>query len=217
EPSTLPAFLVIVALLSNVILSFPANQRWASPTARLDIEQSWNVLSMPVPATKTRREFYGIDKHERFFLDVKGLFPGGSKIAAQNNLGYFFASAYELEDFSADVEADFYIFDFRKNYGFTSEKVYRALLARLGHDGKTVRFLDLSTPEHPDFVFFSKGDKWVEFYSNAKRAFERDPDNLFCGLAAYKIEKTMGLPRTVPALDTLKARSGGSPARSAGE
>ncbi len=210
EPSILPAFVVITALLSNVILSFPAGERWASPTARLDIEKSWNVLSMPIPATKTRRKFYGISRHERFFLDVKGLFPRGSAIAAQNNLGYFFASGYALRDLSADVEADFYIFDFHKNYGFTSEKVYRALLAQLGHDGKTVRFFDLSTAQRGDFVFFAKGDKWVQFYSNAKKAFDRDHSRLFCGLAAYKIEKAMGLPRTIPPLETLEAHPGGS-------
>lgn len=219
-PSAAPVFLLMVAVLCNVVLSYPAHRRWERTAERLSMEESWNVLSMPIPATHTRLRFYRAEPHDELFLAIRKCVPRGSVVAAQNNLGYFFAEGYELKDLSADVEADYYLFDFKKNYD-TSRETYTALLERLESDVETVPFFVLETTRGTDFVFYATGSKWIAFYDNVKKAHEADGANINYKVAITAIEKSMGLAASFPEIMKMLSPEEGdaaeAPAERAGE
>jgi uncharacterized membrane protein len=197
KPSILPAFVIVVAVLSNLLLSWPANYRILYPTVHLYLDKSFNVLSMPIPYDRERLAFYGQDEHERFFTDIVELFPKGSSIATQNNLAYFFVTdhkVYDLKFMPQDTVADYYLFDAgRGDYMQTPPETFKFYLDRLAADPKRVKFLDLSAPGRPDFVFYATDGKWTDFYDNARKAHERDPGNASYVEAMQAVERTMGL------------------------
>ena len=200
KPSMLPAFVIIVAVLSNVLLSWPANFRVLYPTVHLYLDKSFNILSMPIPYSRERLDFYSRDAHERFFTDIAALFPKGTSIATQNNLAYFFVTdhkVYDLKFMPQDTIADYYLFDAgRGDYMQTPSKTFKFYLDRLAADPKSVKFLDLSAPGRGDFVFYATDGKWMDFYENARKAHERDPRNPSYIEALQAVERTMGLQAT---------------------
>jgi uncharacterized membrane protein len=216
KPTVWPLFLVILAGLSNLVYSWPANERLEHSATSFTIERSFNVLGMPVPMTKYRAGFYSQDNYEHFFTNVHGLFPRGTTVLAQNNLGCFFAVGYKLvglKEWDKDAQADFYLSDKGWNkhaqadyYLFDpahvdsmhdSAETLQYVLNRLNNDPRVVKFLDLSRPGQPGFAFYSAGDKWKAFYENAIKAHERDPKNPAFMAAIGEVERTLGLPQTL--------------------
>ena len=65
-PSKLPLFLLIMALVSNLLFSYPADERWRPLAFQFQLKRSFNVLSMPPPVA-SRSGFYGIDEDLRLF------------------------------------------------------------------------------------------------------------------------------------------------------
>ncbi len=205
SPSRLPVFLLATALLSNLAFSYPGNERNISPAARFEIAKSGNVLSLPVPLNPERRAFYRVRPREKFFRAAAHLFPPGSKVAAQNNLGCMLVARQQVADLSEGVEADFYVFDLSARVVFTHPDVYLALLRRLRSEEGFTRFLDLSREGKPSFVFFSRGAAWMDFYDNAKRAHARDPDDPFFARAVTEVERMLGIPPTILLRETTDA------------
>lgn len=200
DPSVWPVFLVVVAVLSNILYSWPANVRLYRPANHVYMDKSWNVLSLPLPLTEERRRFYTLDQHERFWRDIKGLFPKGSKIATQNSLGCYFAVGYELVDFkqeTRDVEADFYLFDCgRLDSRHTPEETFKYLLTKLSEDPGTVEFINLYSKGERDFFrFFARGDKWMDFYRNLLAASRENPENQSYKIAIRAIATRLGIDR----------------------
>ncbi len=195
----LPVFALIAAVLCNVLFSYPANRRWARPAEYLRLADSWNILSMPVPVTPERRDFYTLSSHDRIFLAAKDYFPHDASIAAQNNLGYFFAGRQPLFDLSPEVEADFYIFDLLKNYDL-DRSTYDAMMKRFAEDPQVVRFLRLGSAEGLHFLFFAQGERWMDFYERALAAAERAGDESEPRIIVSAVEETLGLPATYPAV-----------------
>ena len=210
QPTILPVFLVITAMLSNLFFSWPASSRLLYPMVHLYVEKSFNVLGMPLPVTEKRRAFYVPDPNEAFFVNARTLFPKGSTIATQNNLGYFFAVDYKLKDFKElrlDENVDYYIFDVARGDSMhTPPEVYRTLLDTLRRDPQYRMFLKVPVSGDVELIFFSKGDRWIAFYENALAAARREPKNYRYAYAAAAVEKAMGLPEsdvTTKAMDEL--------------
>jgi len=201
KPTILPLFLVLLAALSNLLFSWPANQRMPHSVARFTIERSFNVLGMPIPLTTSRADFYSQDMYEHFFTNVRGLFPRGSSIMTQNNLGCYFAVGYkltDLKDWTKDEQADYYLFDLsRIDTMHNSVETFQYVLNRLSRDPRVVKFVDLSQPGHPGLMFFATGGKWMEFYQNAIEAHKRDAKNPAFTAAIVEVERTLGLPKTL--------------------
>jgi uncharacterized membrane protein len=198
KPTILPLFLVITALLSNLFFSWPASSRLLYPMVHLYVEKSFNFLGMPLPATDARKKFYRQDEHERFFTEAQALFPEGSTIATQNSLGYFFAVGHKLKDLKElrlDEDVDYYLFDVKRGDSMhTPPEVYRMLLDTLQHDAQYRMFLRAPHTGDVEFVFFSKGDKWIAFYENALAAAKREPENGAYLFTVMAVEKAMNLP-----------------------
>ena len=197
DPSALPVFALVAALLCNVLFSYPAHRRWAKPAEYLRMEDSFNVLSMPVPLTRERRRFYRLEPHDAVFTTAVAYFPPKARIAAQNNLGYFFAGKQPLADISPEVEADFYLFDMKKNYD-TRPETYDALLERFREDESVVCFLRLASRSGVDFLFFCEGRAWVDFYERALADSRRSPEEIEAQVIVSAVEDTLGLPATYP-------------------
>lgn len=204
RPSAWPVFLVTSALLMNFMLSYPANHRFYYYTAHLQPAKSGNFLSAPLPLSPERGLFYSIAPRERMYLAVKDSIPRGSTVAAQFNLGYFFANDYILKDPAKDVVADYYLFDIATGgqTGSLSNDVWLALYWRFANDKTVVRFLDTSTPgkRGGGYIFYATGDKWLAVYANLRDGLARRPDDIGYRLAVEAVERTMrigpgGAPR----------------------
>ncbi len=204
--STRPVFLVVVAVLCNVLFSFPANARPTYSGAGLPIGQSFNFLSLPLPIRAERRSFYRVETRERFIFAARDFFPEGAAVAAQNNVGSLFAGSHRLMDLDDPAlfsEADFVLCDLRGGHR-VDDSVYENLIERLDEDERFVRFLDMSRPDVPDCVFFAAGEKWRQFYDNAMLAHRKRPDDMLASLALYAVENTMGLPHSEAAVKFLE-------------
>ncbi len=188
----LVTFVIVTALLCNVLYSFPANRRWAYPSVRFELSDSFNVLSMPLPTSRARRAFYRITPHERFFHAARRAVPPGASVATQRNLGAFFAVGYELEDLGPDVSADYYLFDFAEDYGTNTDGLRRFAAALQGR-GDLVRFLQVGRAEETTFAFYARGDEWVAFYERAL-AHAADGDT-YAMKVTEALEETMRLQR----------------------
>jgi len=197
DPSALPVFALVAALLCNVLFSYPAHRRWAKPAEYLRMEDSFNVLSMPLPLTRQRCRFYRIEAHDAVFTTAVAYFPPNARIAAQNNLGYFFAGKQPLFDLSPQVEADFYLFDMKKNYDIRAE-TYDALFERFRQDPDVICFMRLASRSGVDFLFFCRGRAWVDFYENALADSRRSPEKIEAQVIVSAVEDTLGLPATYP-------------------
>ncbi len=202
--SRLPVFVVATALLSNFLFSYPANERYYSPVARFDIGKSFNILSLPVPSSDVRLDFYNDLPQAKFLRAAAGLFPPGAKIAAQNNLGYLFTARNPVADLSGDVQADFYVFDLSTNDGFTIRSVYFDLFKRLFEEEGTTCFLVLGRGVPGSVVFFARGSGWMDFQANAMTAHNRDPRDPDYALAVCAVERTIGVPMTESALNAVE-------------
>jgi hypothetical protein len=166
--SRLPLFLVIVAVLMNLILSYPANEKGIYPKLHLQTEKSFNLMSFPLPLTAARREFYRAGPHERLFFFIKDAMPDDSVVVAQNNLAFPFVNRCRVKvvTFDDDQGGDFYLFDTRVNIGRISPEEFERRFARLDADPSLVKFLDTRRPGAGGYVFYGRGDGW-------KAAFER--------------------------------------------
>lgn len=197
QASAMPVFALIAAVLCNILFSYPAQQRWARHAEYFKAGDSWNVLSMPLPATPARRDFYRLEPHDIVFLAAKDYFPKGSRIAAQNNLGYFFAGAHKLADLDQGAEADFYLFDMKKSYD-TPAGGYRALLERLSAETDVKCFFRLASGGGVDFLFFAEGEAWIDFYETALEAARVATDDYTPRIIVSAVEDALGIPPTYP-------------------
>ena len=195
KPSALPLFLIVIAGLSNLFLSFPANHRVAFPSARLEMSKSFNVMSIPLPVTAARRSFFSVAKDERFIMDAAGLLPAGSTVAVQNDIGYLLVNRCRTVDLSETVTADYYLLYELREDGFTAHQTFQKLYERLGADPDTVCFLVTNPSGHKwgTIFIYAKRDKWFEFYTNALQAAAREPDNPSYRMAVTGIQKMMGI------------------------
>lgn len=197
DASALPVFALIAAVLCNILFSYPAHRRWTRHAEYFRIEDSWNVLSMPLPATPARGDFYRLEPHDIIFLAAKDYFPKGSRIAAQNNLGYFFAGTHKLADLNEGVEADFYLFDMKKSHDAPAD-TRRALLERFSADPDVRCFLRLASGGGVDFLFFAEGEAWIDFYEAALAAARAAPDDYTPRIIVSAVEDTLDLQATYP-------------------
>jgi len=203
KPSRWPIFLVIVAVLSNIVLSYPATERWAypqqpadaAPAAYLRLNAAWNVLSLPIPFTSERAAFYRSTPDEEAFRAMVPYFPKDAIIAAQNNLGYQLAGRYRLRDITATVTADYYLFRPVSADIQAARAVTDPLMNRLrGEPGmRCFLLMNESGGKVPELAFYAAGDKALEFYENVRRASEQDGGNAALRRALAAMEKTMGL------------------------
>jgi hypothetical protein len=74
-------------------------------------------------------------------------------------------------------------------------------------DPTHVRFIDLNTPDHRDFIFFSRRDNWMPVYNNLRRKLDANPRDEGAALAVAAIEKTMKapVPSAAPAAPEIAA------------
>ena len=187
---TLPLFVLLTALLSSLLYSYPAHRRWAHPSVLFKMADAPKLLSMPIPVDAERRAFYRLTPHERFFHAAKEAVPPGARVAAQRNLAAFFAVGYELCDLGPDARADYYLFDLADGYGTNTEGL-RRFIAALEADREMVRFLTLTENDATTFVFFARGAAWVDFCARAEsNAAKGDP---YSRAVAHSAEKTLGL------------------------
>lgn len=186
------AFLLTCALCCNILFSYPGNQRWEYTSAIFRLRNSFNILSLPLPFTAERRRFYTTSDHEEFFHAARACVPRGSSVTAGRNLAVFFATGYDLEDLTGNVESDYYLLDMSEGYG-TKTDVYRGLAAALLSREGIVRFLDTSAPGKPGFVFFASESKWLDFYDLAKTAAARSPEDKYIRAVVEAVENTIAI------------------------
>ncbi|MHC4713400.1 MAG: DUF2079 domain-containing protein [Planctomycetota bacterium] len=191
------AFFLLTALCCNLLFSYPAQRRWAYTSVQFKIRNSLNILSMPLPVTTERRGFYTLSPHERFFHAARICIPRGSSVTAQRNLGTFFATGYELKDLFSGLPGDYYLIDLAEGYGTNTENYLAAAVELVAEEG-IVRFLDTSSPGSPGFVFFARGGKWREFYSEAKALYAQEPGDEYRRAVVETVERTAGLGVAAP-------------------
>jgi len=208
RPSALPVFLVIVAVLSNLAFSFPANERYIYAKVNLEMKRSWNLLSLPLPMTAERRDFYRTTPRERLFFAVRDAVPRGSSVAELSRFTVYFANGYKVRAARLGASPDYYLFDLkttpesvwpvRNEYPFEAPHTASgdtvgdksALYEPFAKSPDYVRLVDLTTPEHGGFLFFAKKDKWQAVHDNLLAAEERDPADEGVRLALAAVERT---------------------------
>jgi len=184
-------FVLVTAVLCNLLYSQPAHRRWVYPSVLYKPADAPSVLSLPLPVDRERLEFYRVNEHERFFQAAADAVPPGSSVAAQRNLGAHFAAGYELHDLDSGVRADFFLIDLAEGYG-TNTQGLRRFAAALESDAELVRFLTLGEEGEATFVFFARGKAWMDFYARAlAAAAQGDP---YAAAVARAVAHTRGLP-----------------------
>jgi uncharacterized membrane protein len=197
KPSLWPAFILVVAALANVAFSYPADQRWAFPSAAFRPKTSLNVMSLPIPFTGERADFYRSAPDDSLLLAVRDCFPKDAVICAQNNAGYQIAGRYRLVDLGEGAQADYYILRPAYDDYFTDKKTIALLLVRLQGDGvRCILRIDGSNGGLPEWAFYAKPDKAIEFYGNVAQALSKDPGGEELAHAVKAMNATMGLAAT---------------------
>jgi uncharacterized membrane protein len=224
RPSKLPVFVTVSAIILNVALSYPANERFVYPKAHVQVEKCGNVLSLPIPVTKARLDFYRITPHAKLFWAVKDAIPSGSIIVAQNTLATCFVKRCKVKaitvDRDWDVPADFYLFDMKETYGSIDDNDWKMIYRRLVADPSYVPFIYLDKPDSPDFIFFSKDAAWTKVYDSLRRRLRENPGDEGAALAVAAVDESLRIKapaaQAVPQFAAPAADSGSGPATEEG-
>jgi hypothetical protein len=212
QPTRWPLFLLLTAALCNLMLSYPAHVGNVFPSAFLEIDKSWNVLSVPVPIGHDRLQFYHLTTGERVLGAVGECFPKDAVIAAQNNIGYRFAAHYRVVDLSEHAPADYYLFSPMHDDHFTNQQTMKEVLAGLKKNPDMRPFLILTEPDSPlpELAFYASTARSIEFAENVRRAVTSHPDDPAYAAALIAVEQTMAMranvraPEAGPAEGTMR-------------
>ncbi len=197
------AFVLTASALSNVFFAFPADERWYSPQVDFSFAKSLCPLSAPLPISAARRDFYRILPPESLFITASRLFPPGSTIAAQNDLGSMVPHTCHLEDLSVDVKADFFVLRPGVTVYSTAAWVWEGLRQRLETSPDIRLFLlaRRSGSTRREYLFYATDDRWMDFYLNAREALERDPGNKNLQAIVALIDSTIAATAAPPGAD----------------